>query len=75
MDECMMALSQKYQDNIVLLINNQRITRVPLSLSLKFKTYQDIKFEHEPNGRFRRRTSGQKLQAIDLYKDNLNQLE
>ena len=56
MEECMMALSQKYQDNIVLLINNQRLTRVPLSLSLKFKAYPDIKFEHELNGSFRRRT-------------------
>jgi hypothetical protein len=49
MEDCMDTLFQKYQDNLVLLVSNQTKARVPLSVNIRFKSYDDIKFMQLPD--------------------------
>ena len=71
----METLFQKYQDNIMLLISNQRQARVPLSVNIRFKAYEDIKFMQMPDQKVKKRSQAQFLQAKDVMVDQLRQLE
>ena len=71
----MKALSQKYQDNILLLLNNQKLAQLPLSLSLYFQTYSALKLFVGPDGSLKKRNRAQKLVASEQLKDKYAQIE
>lgn len=61
MEEYMETLFQKYQDNIVLLVSNQKQSRVPVSVNIRFKSYDDIKFMQLPDQKVKKRSKAQFL--------------
>lgn len=69
MEEYMETLFQKYQDSIVLLVSNQKQARVPVSVNLRFKSYDDIKFMQLPDQKVRKRSKAQFMQAKDVMVD------
>jgi hypothetical protein len=56
----MNALSQKYHDNILLLLNNQKLAQLPLSLTLNFQTYLAMKLFVAQDGSLKKRNRAQK---------------
>ena len=78
MEDYFKGISEKYKENIVLLVNNQLQAKVPTALILKFPYYKEIKYMWIiENGvkKQKKRSEAQLLQIKDLITDQLKQLE